>query len=107
VARVPLEPLHRLEGALDPGGHPGRPDPPEVVGRQRRQEVHADVGRRCPVGHHRLGIDLQVVGGQPPVVLVDEVFEEAPCPSGEAPQGGDRVRVQALQGRVLERTAQP
>ena len=68
----PLEPLDGRQRGIEPGDQRVGVDEAEVVRRKRREESHADVGRRRAVRNPRVGVDLHVVGRQMVVVGVDE-----------------------------------
>ena len=88
VALVPLQALHRREGRVDPLGQGVFGDEAEVVGGQRREQPHPDVGGRGPMGHPGLGRLLEVVGGQAVVLGAHEVLEVAPGVAGDALEEG-------------------
>ena len=63
VSAEPLEPPHGRRVRLEPVDHIERPDPAEVARGHRRQQVQTHVGRRSPVGDHRLGSSWKLSGG--------------------------------------------
>ena len=84
MAFVPLEALDRRERRVDPRRELVAADEAEVVSGERRQQPHADVRRRGPVGHPGLRRLLEVVGGQAVVVGSHEGLEVAPGVAGDA-----------------------
>ena len=92
MALEALEALHRGERGVDPGRELVRRDEAEIVGGQGREQSHADVRGRGPVGHPGLGGLLEVVRGQGVVLGAHEGLEVAPGVAGDA-DGGTRDRL--------------
>src|SRR3546814_4723225 len=58
----------------------------QIVGSQRGQQCHAQVGRRGTVRDHRTRFLLIIVRCQPMIVRADELFEVQPGATGDEPQ---------------------
>ena len=67
-----LQPLHGLEG----------PDPSEVPRARYRQQIEADIGRRCAMGYHRLRSFLEIVRRQHVVGRRDRMLRRSATSSG-------------------------
>ena len=81
VQQVTLEAFQAFDGrerGLDPVGQIIGVDEAEVVSRERREQPHADVGRRRAVRDGQLRDELDVVGRQRVILGSDERLEVAP-----------------------------
>ena len=78
MAVVLVHALDGVERGAEAAGQRRQVDPAEPVGAAAGQQVHADVGRRGPVGDRELGVELQVVRRQVVVLRADHALEEAP-----------------------------
>ncbi|KFB71345.1 MAG: hypothetical protein AW09_003508 [Candidatus Accumulibacter phosphatis] len=109
VVEVAAMSLQRVQGAQGIGRAleqlAGR-EIAEVVGRKIRQQRHADVGRRGPMGDRGDAIFLVVVRRQPMLFRADEGVEERP---GATRQRAQEKNLRTAQDRLaaLQRTADP
>ena len=71
-----LEPFHRVQN----------PDPSEIVGDRRAEQIEPQIRRRRAVGFGGLGVFLEVVRRKRMIFLIHERLEEAPGPAGDEPQ---------------------
>ena len=85
---------HGRERRLQPLDGLARPDPAEVARARHRQQIEADIGRRCAMRHHRRRVFLEIVRRQHVVGRRDEGFEEAPGPPRDQAQALRVVRGQ-------------
>jgi hypothetical protein len=106
VAFVTLELRHRIEGPLGALHQFVGIDEAQIVRRQRREQAHADVGRRCPMGDPGLGDLLEIVRRQPVFRLSRESREKAPGLARHAFEIAAILAAQ-LDRRRRDRTAQP
>jgi hypothetical protein len=94
VPAVPFEASERVEAVRQPRRQVVLPDITEITGSERRQEHHADVGRRCPVRDVTAGMFLKVVRREPLILGPDEHLEVSPGAAGD-PSGAARGRPQS------------
>ena len=88
MAAIGLQLLDRGDGGFQPLGGIGEPDPAEIARRQDRQQIDADIGRRCAGGHHRSRDFLEIVRRQHVVLGRDEGLEIEPGPPPVGAQPG-------------------
>jgi hypothetical protein len=74
---------HGIERILEPFRHVEDPDPAEVVGDGRTQQVETQIGRRGAVGDGWLGVFLEVVRRERVVLFTHERLEETPGAAGD------------------------
>ena len=74
--------LQRSEDLLHAIDHLRPGDESEIDGAHRREQLQANVGRRCAQSDHWLGIFLEVVGRQPLRLFRHELFEVRPVQLG-------------------------
>src|SRR5262249_50845884 len=107
VAAAALEGVQRVDGRGDAIERVENAQPAEVVSRERRQQIEADVGRRRAVRDHGLRVLLEVVRRYRVVLGTDEGLEEVPGPSRRPAQRAGIVVAQRLRAGVLLRQADP
>ena len=78
MAPVARQFVQRFQRGFKAGNQVFGIDPAKLASARDAQQVQADVGGRCAVGHHRLRGDLQVVGRQVVVFGADTTLEQAP-----------------------------
>ena len=88
MAAIGLQLLDRGDGGFQPLGGVGKPDPAEIARRQYRQQIDADIGRRCARGDHRGRKLLEIVRRQHVVLGRDEGLEIEPGPPPVGAQPG-------------------
>ena len=98
VPAVALHPQQRVEGRLEPVDHAGDARDSRSRGRQRRQELQPDVGRRGAMRDDLGAVLLIVVGDEPVVGRRQQLFEEAPGLSCDAAQCGALFAVERSDG---------
>jgi hypothetical protein len=92
-----FEPFHGFQG----------PDPAQVAGDDRAQQIESQVRRRGAAGLERLGIFLEVVRREAVVTPVYERLEETPGPAGDQPQGARLLGGESLGRHDLRGDADP
>ena len=86
---MPPVPLHLgqvVEGKAQPESERSHPDVAQVVGTQRGEQLHADVGRRRPPSHLAQRVFLKMVWSEPVVIGTHELLEVEPRSAGQAAQ---------------------
>ena len=88
--------VYGVKGGLQPRNHVPSADPAKLARAGHRQQIHADVGRRCAVGQRGLGVYLQVVWRQKIVCRGDAIFKKAPGVAGYAREVSALIGTKAL-----------
>src|SRR6266581_4431526 len=86
VATDAVQVRHGLERGFKPFRRVQNPDPAEIVGDRRAEQIEPQIRRRRAVGFGGLGVFLEVVRRKGMILLVHERLEEAPGPAGDEPQ---------------------
>ena len=86
VTFVPLERIARIERVVHTFDELLGRQQPQVVGRKRGEQTHADVGRRGALRQYAVAGVLEVVGRQPVCVGPDERLEVVPGLARDAAQ---------------------
>ena len=86
MAPVARHPLHGLQRGLDAHQGCGLPDPSQIMGRDRRQKIQADVGGRGTGGNGGPGNFLKIVRRQEVFFCRHESFKIPPCAARDQPQ---------------------
>jgi hypothetical protein len=87
---------HGLERGFEPFRRLQNPNPAEVAGDYRAQEIQTQIRRRGAVGFDGLGVFLKVVRREGMLFPVHERLEKAPGPAGDVPQGARLLRGENL-----------